>query len=139
MNRFLSAVIPSLPGARNLFFGFADKHYLLAAHRNGPVLLAALWPGAGIMLVTGLSGSAQQGFGQKHVIALQIGPNENRALQSFIWKSLRTQNGAIQVYRQGPYEGSVYFLAAPYSAFHTCDYPESQQAPHNIRHGSYRN
>lgn len=118
----LNAVIPGLPGARKLFFGFADKHYLLAAHRNGPVLLAALWPGPGIMLVTGLSGSAEQGFGQKHVIALQIGPDENRALQAFIWKSLLTQHGAIQVYRPGPYEGSVYFLAAPkYSALHTCN------------------
>lgn len=118
----LDAVAPSLPGARNLFFGFADKHYLLASHRNPPVLLAALWPGASIMLVTGLAGSAEQGFGQGHVIALKIGPDQNRALQAFIWKSLRTQDGAIHVYQQGPYPGSVYFLAAPkYSAVHTCN------------------
>lgn len=118
----LSAVVPSLPGARNLFFGFADKHYLLAKHRNGPVLLGALWPGAGIMLLTGLPGPPEQGFGRKHVIALQVGPDQSRALQAFIWQSLRTENGTIQVYRHGPYEGSVYFLAAPrYSAFHTCN------------------
>lgn len=118
----LRAVIPSLPGARNLFFGFADKHYLLAAHRNAPVLLSALWPGAGVMLVTGLSDSAQQGFGREHVIELKLGPDQNQALQAFIWSSLRTQNGAIQVYQQGPYAGSVYFLAQPtYSALHTCN------------------
>jgi hypothetical protein len=56
------------------------------------VLLSALWPGAGI------------------------------DLQSFIWRSLRTQDDVLKVYQQGPYEGSVYFLAVPkYSAFGTCD------------------
>jgi hypothetical protein len=28
-----------LPGSRYVFFGFADKHYLLAANHNAPVLL----------------------------------------------------------------------------------------------------
>jgi hypothetical protein len=35
---------------------------------------------------------------------------------------LRTQEGVLKVFRPGPYEGSVYYLAVPkYSAFHTCN------------------
>ena len=40
----LNAVAAQFPGVRYLFFGFGDRHYLLAKDRNAPVLLAALWP-----------------------------------------------------------------------------------------------
>jgi hypothetical protein len=118
----LTGVAPHLPGARYVFFGFADKHYLLAPKRNAPVLLSALWPGASIILATGLSNFPQEAFGEKQVVALQVDGGSLAALQLFIWQSLRTQDGSIEVYRQGPYEGSVYFLARQkYSAFHTCN------------------
>jgi Protein of unknown function (DUF2459) len=111
-----------LPGSRYVFFGFADKHYLLAKNRNAPVLLAALWPGAGILLTTGLSNSPSDGFGAAHVITLNATQDQMRALQAFIWRSLRTRDDALEVYRAGPYEGSAYFLAArKYSALHTCN------------------
>jgi Protein of unknown function (DUF2459) len=118
----LDAVTADLPGVRYVFFGFADKHYLLAKHHNPPVLLGALWPGDGIMLMTGLAASPDEAFGAKHVIALALNGEQMRALQSFIWKSLRTQDESLNVYQTGPYDGSVYFLAAPkYSALHTCN------------------
>ena len=118
----LSSMAAYLPEARYAFFGFADKHYLLAPKRNAPVLLSALWPGAGILLATGLANSPQQAFGEHQVVALQIDGAHLAALQAFIWKSLRTQDGSIAAYRQGPYDGSAYFLATPkYSAFHTCN------------------
>jgi Protein of unknown function (DUF2459) len=118
----LATLALHLPQARYAFFGFADKHYLLAPKRNAPVLLSALWPGAGIILATGLANSPHQAFGEQHVVALRIDAEHLAALQAFIWKSLRTHDGAVDVYRQGPYEGSAYFLAAPkYSAFHTCN------------------
>lgn len=110
-----------LPDAKYVFFGFADKHYLLAANHNAPVLLSALWPGASILLTTGLTNSPAKGFGTAHVITLRVAQDQMRDLQSFIWRSLRTQGDLLKVYRQGPYEDSVYFLAAQkYSAFHTC-------------------
>jgi hypothetical protein len=118
----LDAVAADLPGMSYVFFGFADKHYLLAKHRNAPVLLGALWPGDGIMLVTGLASSPDEAFGAQEVIALSLNAEQLRTLQSFIWKSLRTQNESLSVYQTGPYEGSLYFLAAPkYSASHTCN------------------
>jgi hypothetical protein len=118
----LASVASQLPNARYAFFGFADKHYLLAPKRNAPVLLSALWPGAGIILATGLPNSPQDAFGEKQVVELHLDAGHLAALQAFIWNSLRTQDGSIDAYRQGPYEGSAYFLAVPkYSAFHTCN------------------
>jgi hypothetical protein len=118
----LAQAAAELPGARFVFFGFADKHYLLAENHDAPVLLSALFPGAGILLTTGLANSPAEAFGTAHVISLIVPQEQMRALQSFIWRSLRTQDALLKVYREGPYEGSVYFLAAPkYSAFHTCN------------------
>jgi hypothetical protein len=118
----LNQAAAALPGAKYVFFGFADKHYLLARNHNGPVLLSALWPGAGILLATGLSNSPAEAFGATHVIALRVTQDQMRDLQSFTWRSLRTQQDLLTVFRQGPYEGSVYFLATQkYSAFHTCN------------------
>jgi hypothetical protein len=111
-----------LPDAKYVFFGFADKHYLLAANHHAPVLLSALWPGASILLTTGLTNSPAEAFGATQVITLRVSQDQMRNLQSFIWRSLRTQDDLLRVYRQGPYEDSVYFLAVQkYSAFHTCN------------------
>lgn len=118
----LAQAADALPGARYVFFGFADKHYLLAKNHHAPVLLSALFPGAGIVLTTGLTNSPALAFGATHVIALSVSGDQMRALQAFIWRSLRTQDEVLTVYRQGPYEDSVYFLATQkYSAFHTCN------------------
>lgn len=118
----LNQAAAPLPDSKYVFFGFADKHYLLAKNHSGPVLLSALFPGAGIMLTTGLNNSPAQAFGATHVIELSVSPDQARDLQSFIWQSLRTRDDVLTVYRAGPYAGSVYFLATQkYSAFHTCN------------------
>jgi Protein of unknown function (DUF2459) len=118
----LAQAAAALPGARFVFFGFADKHYLLAKNHSGPVLLSALFPGASILLTTGLTNSPAEGFGATHVITLNVTQDQMCDLQAFIWRSLRTQDDVLKVYRDGPYEGSVYFLGKPkYSALHTCN------------------
>jgi len=118
----LAGIASHVPGSRYAFFGFGDRHYLLAAKHNAPVLVAALWPGAGIVLLTDLSNSPQEAFGATNVITLQLDAEQMQDLQSFIWKSLRSHGGSVDVYREGPYDGSAYFLASEkYSAFHTCN------------------
>ncbi|HEY0749114.1 MAG TPA: DUF2459 domain-containing protein [Steroidobacteraceae bacterium] len=118
----LASAAAALPGARYLFFGFGDRHYLLAQKHNAPVLLAALWPGAGMMLVTALSAAPEQGFGTEQVLSLELSAEQMQALQSFIWKSLDTPSGALRVYAPGPYADSVYFAASiKYSALRTCN------------------
>jgi hypothetical protein len=118
----LASTGTAFPGARYLFFGFGDRHYLLAQKHNAPVLLAALWPGAGMMLVTALSSTPEQGFGADQVISLELSADQMQALQSFIWKTLDTPSGALRVYAPGPYADSVYFAASiKYSALRTCN------------------
>jgi hypothetical protein len=118
----LAQAAADLPDARFIFFGFADKHYLLAKNHHAPVLLSALFPGASILLTTGLTSSPAEAFGATHVMTLILPQAQMRALQSFIWRSLRTEDDLLKPYREGPYQGSVYYLAAPkYSAIHTCN------------------
>lgn len=118
----LNVIGTDLPDAHTLFFGFADRHYLMAKHRNAPVLLGALWPGDGIILVTGIAGGNDAAFGADHLVTLAADSQQMAALRSFIWRALLTQNETLDIYQNGPYEDSVYFLAAAkYSAFHTCN------------------
>jgi hypothetical protein len=145
----LNSVAGQFPGVRYLFFGFGDRHYLLAKDRNAPVSLGALWPGPGMILATALRSSPQDAFGTTHVVALAVTDEQTRNAQAFIWRSFGRQsnegqsnegqskddsqsqskdgghdrgNGAVQNYGPGPYEGSLYFTAAPrYSALHTCN------------------
>jgi hypothetical protein len=112
---------------RYLFFGFGDRRYLLSKHRNGPVLLAALWPGAGMMLVTALGSSPEAAFGPDHVIALKVTREQLRGTQAAIRASIGSPvsdslEGRFRPYAPGPYQGSFYFSTAErYSALHTCN------------------
>jgi uncharacterized protein (TIGR02117 family) len=118
----LRFVASALPTARYVLFGFGDMHYLVSRKKGVSTLAAALWPGSGIMLVTGLEGTPQQGFGAQQVIELTLSDACAGALQDFIARSFVTRDGGADVYETGPYEGSVYYLAVPrYSALHTCN------------------
>jgi hypothetical protein len=118
----LKSVASDFPEVRYLFFGFGDRRYLMAKNHHLPTLLSAIWPGAGIMLVTGLRASPDEAFGAEHVIELRATAAQARSLQSFIWGSFGKQDGAAAVYAAGPYQGSLYFGATPvYSGLHTCN------------------
>ena len=122
----LRSVAAKLLDARYVFFGFGDRRYLMSKHHM-PAMIEALWPGRGLILVTGLSASPAEAFGAVHVIELRMSPEQSSAAQDFIWRSL-TKTGPppdgdrIDVVARGPYEGSLYFNArAKYSAMHTCN------------------
>ncbi len=118
----LRSVAADMPSAHFWLFGFGDMHYLMSKHHGSSSLAAALWPGAGVMLVTGLEGTPQEGFGAAHVVELEVTPAQALALQQGIWKSFLTKAGGAAVYRPGPYEGSFYYIATEhYSALHTCN------------------
>jgi hypothetical protein len=104
-----------------LFFGFGDRHYLLAKNKDSG-MLGALWPGDGIVLVTALGAAPEEAFGNGAVIRLRVGAAAARSAQAFVWESILKENGAPRSYGKGPYEGSLYFAAVPkYSALHTCN------------------
>jgi len=118
----LRSLTADFPGVRYLFFGFGDSHYLMAKKQNFPVMLAALWPGAGIVLATGLAAAPDKAFGGNYVLPLSVTPEQARAAQAFVWKSLVRQGTGTGVYAVGPYQGSLYYASNErYSAVHTCN------------------
>jgi hypothetical protein len=118
----LASLRADLPLARYLLFGFGDRHYLLDHDRGFGGMLAALWPGPGLMLVTGLTASSQAAFGEDNVIEIQLTAAQARNAQAFIWESLAAMGNGVTPLQTGPYEGSVYYSASrEYSAFHTCN------------------
>jgi hypothetical protein len=123
----LDSLAAQFPGAEYLFFGFGDRRYLMAKHQTLPAMLGALWPGPGMMLVTGLKATPAQAFGRQQVLELWVSPAQAAAAQAFIWGSFARDRGLpddqpMTAYAPGPYEGSLYFSAVPrYSAFHTCN------------------
>ncbi len=118
----LDSLAPQFPGVRYLFFGFGDQRYLLAKDRNAPVMLAALWPGRGMILATALKSSPDDAFGAAHVIALNVTRAELQAAFGFLQRTLGDVTAPIRPYAPGPYEGSLYLISrAKYSALHTCN------------------
>jgi hypothetical protein len=115
----LQMVAAPFPGSRYLLFGFGDRRYLV----RGGNLLAALWPGPGIILATSLR-TPQLGdaFGDENVIQLRLSTQQMRALQGFIWATLLSHEGSAKPLAPGPYPGSAYYEAVQrYSALHTCN------------------
>jgi uncharacterized protein (TIGR02117 family) len=122
----LASLGRDFPSARYLEFGFGDRHYLMTRDHGPSTLLAALWPGPGLVLMTALSGTPQQAYGAPNVIALPVTPAQSRHIQSFIWQSLATakpqDSGSVKPLASGPYDGSVFYGAgSSYSALHTCN------------------
>lgn len=124
----LDSMDGELPGASSIFFGFGDRRYLMSRHRGAPVLLRALWPGAGLILATGLHAAPAAAFGASHVVALSVSREGSLAAQAFVWDAMtEEQRLALQsrdapVGIPGPYEGSAFFESRRrYSALHTCN------------------
>jgi hypothetical protein len=121
----LKSLDAEFPGVRYLFFGFGDEHYLLAKHKNGPVLLGALWPGPGMIVATGLTASPGEAFGGAHVVALKVTAAQLQTAEDFVQRSFAggvDDAGGVKPYAPGPYAGSWYFATNDrYSALHTCN------------------
>ena len=114
----LAPVSAEFPAAKYLFFGFGDRHYLLAKDHHSPSLLAALWPGPALILVTSIEGLPAQAFGETQVVELSLSTVQAREIESFIRSSMADP----APYAKGPYEGSLYYAARQrYSASHTCN------------------
>jgi hypothetical protein len=118
----LASLRTALPGAHYLLFGFGDKHYLMT-HANGfDRLVGAVWPGDGVVLLTGLEGTPEAAFGAKAVVRLTVSAVQAQALEHFVWQTLATQNGAAKSLAPGPYDGSLYYASSVrYSGLHTCN------------------
>jgi Protein of unknown function (DUF2459) len=114
----LGKVAAGLPDARFVLFGFGDRRYLI----HGGNMIAALWPGAGIVLVTGIAGNLSGTFGQENVVSVRLDAAQMSALQAFVLDTLDTHGEPIAPLAPGPYPGSAYFQSVQrYSGAHTCN------------------
>jgi uncharacterized protein (TIGR02117 family) len=118
----LATLRPALPDARYLLFGFGDKHYLLTRANSFQGMVGAVWPGDGLVLVTGLEGTPEQAFGVNGVARLRVSAAQARRLEEFVWNTLATENGVATALAPGPYGGSLYYESTlRYSGLHTCN------------------
>jgi hypothetical protein len=110
------------PQARFFTFGFGDRRYLHAHNPHFPNMLAALWPGDALMLITALEGTPQQAFGDSHVTELTLTAGQVLQAQRRMAASMSLQDGRPQSDGPGPYEGSTYWRSSlRYSAVYTCN------------------
>ena len=118
----LATLRPALPEAQYLLFGFGDKHYLMTRANSFQGMVGAVWPGDGLVLVTGLEGTPEQAFGVNGVARLRVSAAEARRLEEFVWNTLATENGVATALAPGPYGGSLYYESTlRYSGLHTCN------------------
>lgn len=118
----LDSLRSPLPQARYLLFGFGDKHYLMTHAAGLGRLFGAVWPGDGLVLVTGLEATPEQAFGAEEVARLTVSTAQAEALEDFVWRTLATENGTAKLLAPGPYDGSLYYASVVrYSGLHTCN------------------
>ncbi len=113
----LSSLWATVPQAQYLEFGFGDRRYLMTRNHGTTSLIAAVWPGASLILMTALKATPQQAFGAEHVVVLHVTEAQAASIQNFIRVSL-----AASPVADGPYPGSVFYAGTQrYSGFHTCN------------------
>jgi uncharacterized protein (TIGR02117 family) len=118
----LAGIRTQLTGARYLLFGFGDRHYLIDHGGSTQGLLGAVWPGSGVVLVTGLDATPEAAFGAAGVIRLTLSAKQALRLEAFVWGTLATGIDAASVLGAGPYDASYYYAATQsYSGAHTCN------------------
>lgn len=119
----LAALKKDFPDARYLVFGFGDRQYMLATHKNLGHALLAPFPGAGIMLVSGIQETPAQVYGADHLAALPLRPAQLDAVEGFIWSSLQPgADGTVSPYLQGTYAGNIYYASSKtYYGLYTCN------------------
>ncbi|MDB6045252.1 MAG: hypothetical protein JWM63_3803 [Gammaproteobacteria bacterium] len=117
----LASVRAGFPGAQYLLFGFGDRAYLTKGGKFSGTL-AALLPGPGLVLATGLEASPETVFGVDNVIRIAVSAAQSRDIEAFIWSSVSKQDGEASPLAEGAYGGSLYYPSTQrYSAFHTCN------------------
>ena len=117
----LAAAREQFPQARFVTFGFGDRRYLHARNPAFPNMLAALWPGDGLLLVTALGATPQQAFGDSEVVEVKLSARQAAQAQRSVVGALMLQDARPQSDGPGPYEDSLWRSSLRYSAAFTCN------------------
>jgi hypothetical protein len=111
------------PGARFFEFGFGERDFMGAEQTTPSLLLRALLPSEGLLLVTALNAPPTQAFAAYRVIEQPVSRAGLDRLTQFIAASIEwLPDGRPRLVARGPYDGSL-FYASPtqYDLFDTCN------------------
>jgi hypothetical protein len=119
----VAAVAARFPGARFLVFGFGDRDFYMSREESVLQTLAAMFPGPGVVLVTGLSAPPAEAFGAEHVVTLRVSCGELAKIETFLAAALaRGADQQPQALDDGPYAGSEFYASSEtYDLFHNCN------------------
>jgi uncharacterized protein (TIGR02117 family) len=118
-----AALAPTFPGATHLVFGFGERGFFTAPEPGSGTYIAALFPGPGAILVTGLRAPPAEAFDPAKVVALRVSRPGLDRLARFVWDDLeKDAQGRPRVLQEGPYPGSVFYASsATYTLGYTCN------------------
>jgi hypothetical protein len=118
----LAPLAGRFPDARYLDVGFGDRRYLTRPDTASFGMVAAVWPGAGLLLVTGFAAAPESAFAAAEVIAIAVTPQERARVEAFIGGSLAGATAPVVPYANGSLPGSLFFAASRrYSGLYTCN------------------
>jgi len=120
----LAALAREFPGERFLVFGFGDRVYYMAPDAPLPGMMAALFPGPGVILVTALRATPAEAFGADNIVILTLSQAQSAALVAFVQRELATgTDGAMRRLGDGPYPGSAFYATDDsYNAVDNCNH-----------------
>jgi hypothetical protein len=118
----LAVLARSSPGARYLVFGFGDRAYFMTREETVGQTLTALFPGPGVILLTGLRATPVEAFGAGNVVMLRLPRPAFDHVAEFVWMTLAIPGGAAQRLADGPYAGSAFYASGTtYDALDNCN------------------
>jgi hypothetical protein len=118
----LATLVQASPGARFLVFGFGDRAYYMSREEDLEQTLAALFPGPGVVLITGLRAPPADAFGAGNVVTLHLPRRSFDRVADFVWQTLEAERGTAHRLADGPYPGSAFYESRrTYDAFDNCN------------------
>jgi hypothetical protein len=119
----LAPLAEAWKGAGYLVFGFGDREYYMAREVTFGQTIEALFPGPGVILVTGLGTSPEAAFGTGNVVMLHVPQAGFDRIADFVAQALDERgDGTIRLLGDGPYPGSLFYASGDiYDAFDNCN------------------
>jgi uncharacterized protein (TIGR02117 family) len=110
------------PGVKILVFGFGKRTFVTAPVHTIGDLVVGPFPGAGMLLVTGLSTTPDVAYNDGVTATLDLPAGGAERLSDFIWKTLKKANGAPLELRPGFFPGSIFYRTETrYADSRTCN------------------
>lgn len=119
----VAMVVQDFPGARFLEFGFGDRAFYMSRAESVLQTVRAMFPGPGVILVTGLDAPPEAAYGAGRVVRLRVSCRDLVAIAGFLRRALATRTAdRPQAIGAGPYPGSAFYASdETYDLFHDCN------------------